>query len=477
MIVMKFGGSSVGKPEAIAQVADIVASYEKERPVVIVSALQGVTDSLLSMARRASQGDISTLEAELAALEKRHLDATTSESSSAVKALIIDLGHALRGVAFLRELSGRSLDLIVSFGERLSAPIVAAALRQRGLQAVAIDARDLIQTDDHFTSAEVDFPATDAKVIKALPPIVGRGVVPVITGFIAATAEGVTTTLGRGGSDYSATIIAGGIGASEIWIWKEVDGVMTADPNAVPGASLLAEISYDEAAEMSYFGAKVLHPKSMIPAIVHRIPVRLRNTFRPDAPGTVIGERSSAVPFGAKVVTAIRKLAVVTIEGKGMMGIAGFAAHVFETAGRLRINIIMFSQSSSEQNICLVTESKDAASLKAALEQELRDAVSSHAVDHITVDDHMAAVAVVGEGMRGTPGVAAKVFAAVAGQKVSVLAIAQGSSERNISFVVPEADADKVVLAVHQEFQLHKLASSVELRTLRSKLTARSSQP
>jgi aspartate kinase len=456
----------VGSADAIKQSVEIIRSYADRRPIVVVSALQGVTDELLRLARTAAGGEVSASDAGLDALRERHLQAIegavgagadAEDARSALGELMEDLGRMLRGIAALRELSGRSLDLLVSFGERLSAPIVAAALRRSGLRAVAVDARKLIETDDRFTAAEVDFARTSARTAEVLPPLIDRGVVPVVTGFIGAAADGSTTTLGRGGSDYSATIIAGAIGADEVWIWKEVDGVMTADPGAVPGAALLSEISYDEAAEMSYFGAKVLHPKSMIPAIASRIPVRLRNTFRPSAPGTVIGERSAPTPSGVKVVTAIKKLAVVTVEGKGMMGIAGFAAHVFGVAGRSRINILMFTQSSSEQNICLAIEEKDAAALKGALERELRDAVESRAVDRISVDEGLAAVAVVGEGMRGTPGVAAKVFAAVAAEGVSVLAIAQGSSERNISFVIPEKDADKVVRAVHDAFALHQV--------------------
>jgi aspartokinase/homoserine dehydrogenase 1 len=226
----------------------------------------------------------------------------------------------------------------------------------------------------------------------------------------------------------------------------------------VPDAALLSELSYDEAAEMSYFGAKVLHPKTMIPAIERGIPLRLRNTFRPDAPGTLVGKRSSDSAFGAKVVTAIASLAMVTVAGKGMTGIAGFAAHVFEVAGRLRVNILMFSQSSSEQNICLVTTSGDGHILVRELEKDLQAAVRARTVDAITLEDGVAAVAVVGEGMRGTPGVAARVFAAAAEAGANILAIAQGSSERNISFVIRGEDADRVVRGVHGALKLHEIA-------------------
>ncbi len=468
MIVMKFGGSSVRNAEAMIQVADLVERYRGERPVLVVSALAGVTDALIALAESALAGDVDGVEEGIAGLRTRHREAAIGvagdgalECLARIDALAGELGHALRGVAYLRELSGRSRDLIVSFGERLSAPIVAAALAARGIPARAVDARALIVTDDRFGSATVRFPETDANIEAAILPMVETGAVPVITGFIAATEDGATTTLGRGGSDYSVAIVAGAVGAAEIWIWKEVDGIMTADPRAVADAALLSAISYDEAAEMSFFGAKVLHPKTMIPAVEKRIPIRIRNTFRPEAPGTVIGERSVPSPHGVKVVTAIKKLSMVTVEGKGMMGIAGFAAHVFGVAGRHKINIVMFSQSSSEQNICLVSEAGDGRRFKAELERELQEELSQRLVDRIAIEDGVAAVAVVGEGMKGAPGVSARLFTAVAGAGVNVLAIAQGSSERNVSFIVREADADAVVRAVHRAFALHEMKEAV----------------
>jgi len=461
---MKFGGSSVGTARAMSQVADIVASYVSERPVVVVSALQGVTDALLGLARDASRGDGTNIDAPLSRLVLRHEEVLRSVGDGnqaavleATRKSFAELGQALKGVAALGELSDRSLDLIVSFGERLSAPIVAAALRARGIAAESVDARNLIETDDRFTSAEVRFSATEEKSRRVLLPVVERGGVPVVTGFIGATADGRTTTIGRGGSDYTAAILGGVLDAKEIWIWKEVDGVMTADPGAVPEARLVSLVTYDEAAEMSFFGAKVLHPKTMIPAIGKSIPIRLRNTFRPEAPGTLIGRHGPAAGPGVKVITSMKKLAMVTVEGKGMMGMAGFAARVFDTAGRLRTNIVMFTQSSSEQNICLVTDAKDGLAFKRALDEELREEVLSRNVESISVEEGVAAVAVVGEGMKGTPGVAGRTFSAVAGAGVNILAIAQGSSERNISFIVRESDADAAVRAVHAAFALQSV--------------------
>lgn len=467
MIVMKFGGSSVGNAAAIGQVASIVENARAARPVIVVSALQGITDQLIAMARAAAKGDLEDADRSLVAVGERHRGVVRELLGDGCRAcldvvdgLLAELGAALRGVVSQRELSPRSHDLIVSFGERLSAPIVAAAIAARGLPAETADARTFIVTDDRFTGASVLFDRTDERLRDRLAPVVARGVVPVVTGFIGATEDGETTTLGRGGSDYSVSIVAGGLGAEEIWIWKEVDGVMTADPGVVPDAALLPAISYDEAAEMSYFGAKVLHPKTMIPAVQHGIPIRMRNTFRPEAPGTVIGPSATPSASGVKVVTAIKKLAMVTVEGKGMMGIAGFAGQVFAVAGRLRVNIVMFMQSSSEQCICLLVGAADGPAFKDALERELGEQLRSRTVDRIIVDAGVAAVAVVGEGMRGVPGVAATLFGAVAAHGVNVLAIAQGSSELNISFVVREEDADRAVRAAHRAFGLHALRNA-----------------
>lgn len=464
MIVMKFGGSSVGTPETMRQAASLARRFQSEQPVLVVSALQGVTDELIGLANASLRGERMKVESGTASLSVRHCEAAAALGGAEsdrleIERLIDDLANVLRGVGLLKELSPRSLDLVVSFGERLSAPLVALACRAEGVRAEAVDSRSCIVTDDRFGAARVDFESTDRRAAEVLRPMLARGLTPVVTGFIGAATDGATTTLGRGGSDYSVSIIARALGADEIWIWKEVDGVMTADPRVVPDAALLERLSYDEAAEMSFFGAKVLHPKTMIPAIERRIPIRLRNTFRPEARGTVIGTETSSAPFGAKVVTAAGKLAIVTIEGKGMAGIAGFAAHVFAVAGRAKVNILMFSQSSSEQSICLVIESKDAGGFRAALEQELHDEFAARAVERIAVETGVAAVAVVGDGMRGCRGVAARVFGAAAAAGASVLAIAQGSSERSISFVVKEEEAADVVRAVHAAFALEKMNS------------------
>lgn len=471
MYVMKFGGSSVENAEVITRVADILATHKKKRPIAVVSALKGVTDSLLGLARDANAGcEAALLRNGCKDLVTRHHDTVVDllgrgDDADALTATLAndfaELEAALLGIASLKELSGRSFDLVASFGERLSAPIVSAALRSRGVPSEPVDARRLIVTDDRFMNATVDFGRTRARVMRILHPMVEQGVVPIVTGFVAATPDGITTTLGRGGSDYTASVLGNTLGAKEVWIWKEVDGVMTADPNAVPEAMLLSRITYDEAAEMSYFGAKVLHPKTMIPAVESAIPIRIRNTFNPTAVGTRIGTEGDLVPQGVKVVTAIKDLSMVTVEGKGMIGTAGLAGHVFDVAARARINILMFSQSSSEQSICLIVTADDGVRFGRTLEEGLQEEVRSRVIDRISTEDGVAAIAVVGEGMKGTPGIAANLFAAVAGVDVNVLAIAQGSSERNISFIVKKGSADTAVRAIHAAFALHTLPAHI----------------
>lgn len=461
MITMKFGGSSVGTADAIRQVAAITKTYLEKEPILVVSALYGTTDLLVKAASLAERGEEDALKGVCQELRKKHHDVLAGLGVEVdIDVLLDECEHALKGVCYLRELSPSASDLILSFGERLSSRIVAGALRDAGVDGLAIDARDIIATDDNHGSARVDHELTRQRARNMLLESVKAGRVPVVTGFIASSPDRKTTTLGRGGSDYTASILGASVDADEIWIWKEVDGILTADPRIVPGAKRLSEINYEEAAEMSHFGAKVLHPKTMIPAITAGIPIRMRNTFRPSAPGTVIGKQTAPVSEGVKVVSAIKGLSMITIEGKGMAGIAGFAAQLFSAAGRLKINIVMFTQSSSEQVICLVVSSKDGKRLKDELEDELNEAVSTHAVERIHVEDSVSAVAVVGDGMRGRKGIAGKVFTSIAEAGVSALAIAQGSSERNISFIVREEDADNAVRALHQSFRLHQLEPS-----------------
>ena len=464
MQVLKFGGTSVNDAKAIAQVAAITADQLKTDPnvVVVTSAMRGVTDLLINSAKAAASGDRQRYRDARATLVTRHRDAA--------EALIPDLDDLARiqeltderireferlcmAVAILGELTDRGLAVISGLGERLLAPILAAAIRARGLKAEFVDAGELIVTDDNHASAAPDMDATRVATRARLRPLLEAGVMPVVTGFVAATPDGVPTVLGRGGSDYSAAILGAALDADEIQIWTDVDGVLTADPRIVKEARPLPELTYSEAAELAYFGAKVLHPKTMLPAIDLGIPISVRNTFNPAFAGTrIVGQ---AVNVGTvKALTVIRGLALITVAGRGMMGVPGIAARTFAAVAAQGANVLMISQASSEQSICFVVPETDAAHVVAALESAFAGEIHRRLIDRVTLEPEVVIVAVVGEGMRGTPGIAARLFGALGERQINVIAVAQGSSEANISLVLAAADADAAVRYMHTAFGL-----------------------
>ena len=456
--VLKFGGTSVASPTALDSLARIVAETDGDR-VVVVSATAGTTDALHAAARDASAGDLAAAEQTMQAVAKAHANLAADllgMDGGPTLAVITDLTERttglLRSVAMLRECTARTLDAIVTYGEHVSAPIVAALLSARKLKAEALSAEGLVITDDAFGHANPQMDETRSRAQKALVPRLKAGVVPVVTGYVASTADGVTTTLGRGGSDYSAAILAAVLNASELRIYTDVSGVMSADPRIVSEAKPLPKISYAEAAELAYFGAKVIHPRTVLPAIEARIPVRILNTFAPVDAGTTI--TADPAPDGSvvKATTSLGGLGLVTVQGPGMSGVPGFAARVFDTTAELKISVLMISQSSSENSICLVVPAHATERLRPALERMFSAELRRHDVERVDVETPVAIVAAVGEGMRGTPGVAARVFGALGRAKVNVVAIAQGSSELNISLVVHENDRDKAVRAIHEEF-------------------------
>jgi aspartate kinase len=456
--VLKFGGTSVASPNALLRVAEIVKATKGER-IVIVSATAGTTDALITAARSAETGDAQSAQEALQGLAAAHknlaADALGFESADVLKE-IADLTERadalLRSVAILRECTARTLDAIVSYGERISAPVVAAVLADKGTKAEALSAEGLLITDDAFGHANPILEETRTRAAHELLPRISYGVVPVVTGFIGSTAEGVTTTLGRGGSDYSAAVLAAAVSADELRIYTDVSGVMSADPRVVKGAKPLATISYAEAAELSYFGAKVIHPRTVLPAIEAGIPVRILNTFAPSDPGTTITTDTPRDGSVVKATTSLGGLGLITVQGAGMSGVPGFAARVFDTTAAEGVSVLMISQSSSENSICLVVPDDATDRLKAALEKMFNAELRRHDVEKIDVERPVAIVAAVGEGMRGTPGVAARVFAALGKSGVNVVAIAQGSSELNISLVVMEMDREKAVKLIHEEF-------------------------
>jgi len=457
-IVFKFGGTSVASPPAIEAVARIVGAQTGER-VVVVSATAGTTDALVKAAEQATGGDASGAQQTIEKLSEQHrnliADLVGVNGASALTE-IVDLTDRtialLRSVALLRECSTRSLDSILSYGERISAPIVAAVLNAKGTAAEALSAEGLLVTDDAFGHANPLLEITRDRIEKQLVPRIRYGTVPVVTGFVGSTVDGVTTTLGRGGSDYSAAVLAAALGAAECRIYTDVSGVMSADPRIVPDARPLPAISYAEAAELSYFGAKVIHPRTVLPAVEAGIPVRILNTFAPDDPGTTITASTPRDHTVVKATTSLGGLGLVTVQGAGMSGVPGFAARVFDTTAAERISVLMISQASSENSICLVVPSDSTKRLESALRKMFSQELARHDVEKVAIEAPVAIVSAVGEGMRGTPGVAARLFGALGRAKVNVIAIAQGSSELNISLVVSEKDRESAVRAIHQEF-------------------------
>ena len=459
MIVMKFGGTSIGSSDAISKVADIIFNSRALEKVVVTSAMSGVTDELLNLAKAAIREDSGEVWPGYEKLKSKHertigilAAEDKNEALVANESLFLELKRVLDGLILLKELTSRTLDLIASFGERLSAPILASAIRGRGLKAIAFDAREMIFTDDAYTSAEVDFVPTNGAIREKLLAKIRQGIVPVVTGFISSSSEGATTTLGRGGSDYTAAIIGAALGAERVEIWTDVDGIFSADPRLLPAAKILPEVSYSEAIEMSYFGAKVIHPKTMVPAFEAGIPIIIKNTFNPGAPGTSIQKEVINKVGGVKAVTAIPRVSMVTVQGIGLRGRTGFAAKFFDVAGKNKINILMIIQASSEQSICVLVGRDDGLKLQAALKRVFEAEIQSKAVQSIILDQDIAVVAIVGAGMRGTLGIAGRAFTAVAEAGANILAIAQGSSELNISFVVRFGDMEKSVAAIHKTF-------------------------
>ena len=456
---MKFGGTSVADAQCIRNVVDILEKHHKagDELAVVVSAQRGVTDQLIEIAARLPTAkDDTAIEPLIQALGKRHMTTLegaapdfVAETGVVIEDRLISLQNILFAVYNLRELTPRSKDYIISFGERLLAPIIGAALRQRGIPSTVIDGCDagILTTPQHGESTAL--PESDARIKKRIGPLLEKEV-PVIMGFMGCTRNGVVTTLGRSGSDYSASIIGAGIDADEIWIWTDVDGIMTCDPRVINDARVMQSLSYIEVMELSYFGAKVMHPRSIEPAMRKNILVRVKNTFNPSHPGTVIvrnGQRDNRV---VKALTYIDKVAAININGAQMIGRPGVAKAIFTILADHEVNVMMISQGSSEANISLIV---DEAHLNAAV-HALADLVKQGIVREVTHNHDVCAVAVVGAGMAGAPGTGGRIFTALGKTGVNVMMISQGSSEANISFVVKQQDGPRAVRVLHDEFRL-----------------------
>ncbi len=462
MLVLKFGGTSVGNTQAFAQTAQIIARARAQdaNTVVVTSAMSGVTNTLIHAARSAAAGHEQPYrEARSDLLLKHQLVAGQLIEDGVERAAygrLIDerlrsFERLCQSIYVLGELTARGLDVVSGLGERMAAPLLAAVLRAHGVDAEWVDAGEMIVTDDSFGSATPLMEPTSARINARLRPLLEQGKTPVVTGFVAATTSGIPTTLGRGGSDYSAAIVGACLGAGEVQIWTDVNGVMTADPRIVPSAVTLPELTYIEASELAYFGAKVLHPKTILPAIEAAIPIRVANTFDPDGPSTlVVPETRNG--GSVKAITAIKHLTLVNVEGRGMIGVPGIAARTFKAVAGVGANVLMISQSSSEQNICFAVPEADTPAVVSALQQELSQELSRHFIDQVRAMHNIVIIAVVGVGMRGTPGIAGRLFSALGESHINVIAMSQGSSEVNISLVVAEADADDAVRKIHSAF-------------------------
>jgi len=456
-LIMKFGGTSVGSLAAIRQAIEIVRAARAEWPrlAVVISAMGGVTDALIAAAHAAAQGDEAAPARTALDLRAKHLAVLHALAPGAkdveliISTYLDEFAALCHAIGVLGEASPRALDAISSLGERMSAPLVAAALTHAGLPAQAVDAAEVILTDAAHQSASPDMEATEASARAVIEPLLTQGVVPVITGFIGATRAGVVTTLGRGGSDFSAAIFGVALGADEVWIWTDVDGVMTADPRVAPGARTLPELTFREISELAFYGAKVLHPKAIRPVVERGMALWVKNTFNSAHPGTRIVSDNGLARGDVKAVTAFKGQCIITLEGRGMIGIPGIAARTFGAVARTGTSVAMISQASSEQSICFVVPCKAAEAVVRALEEEFRLELARRDIDSITTTDECAVVTVVGAGMRHTPGIAGRVFSALGHAGVNVVAIAQGSSECSISLVVEAAEADEAVRAVH----------------------------
>jgi aspartate kinase len=466
-LVMKFGGTSVGSPEAISQVAQILSNYASnwDRIVVVVSAMSGVTNALLQSAATAQVGDEDAYTAQIDQLRDQHRDTIRklfpkngerTPLLATIDRFIAELNAYCRSIDVMGEVTPRGLDTIVSLGERMNARVVAAALRTQFLDSQALDATDLIITDSAYQNAMPLMEKTRLRLQNRLCPLLDEGVIPVITGFIGATQDGITTTLGRGGSDYTAAILGDCLDADEVWTWTDVDGVMTADPRVVPDARVIPEVSFNEISELAYFGANVLHPKTIRPILERDIPLWVKNTFNPSHTGTRISRKTTSVPGTITAVALIRDLSMVTVEGRGLLGVPGIAARTFSAVAQTGASVLMISQASSEQSICFVVPTTTTQSVIESLEKEMSQELIRRDIDHIRAQDEVVIVTAVGAGLRETPGVAARIFGALGDTGINVIAIAQGSSEHSISLVVHAKEGETAMKHIHQEAIIHE---------------------
>ena len=460
LLVMKFGGTSMGSAERIRTAARIAAEQHAQRPVVcVVSAMSKVTDLLLDCMRRAEGGYEANLEADIVTLRQRHLQAMEEllpepdrePVRAEIERLISDFERIARGILMLGVRPPRSLDEAVATGERLSALLMAAYLRTQGIASRDVNAAEVVVTDAVFGAASPLMEQTAQKAEQVLRPMLEAKTLPVVTGFNGATTDGRPTTLGRGGSDFSASILAAALNAQELWIWTDVDGIMSADPLVVTGARVLDEVTYAEAAELAYNGAKVLHPRTLAPLVERKIPVWSKNSFALDKPGTKI------VPeihdkLGPRAVTSMAKVALVSLESESaQLSGTRLMARAVGALGRCNAEVLALTCSSYRQSFCFLIRQDELDMVVEHLEEDLNIELAHGYVRPIEVDLNVGLLAVVGEGMRCTPGLAGRIFTAISRDNINIIAIAQGSSELTIAVVVRRDGLEAAVRAVHRE--------------------------
>ncbi len=461
MKVLKFGGTSLGSAERIRTVVNIINGIQDGRPlVVVVSAVGGITDQLMECAKTAeTDGHEAFKRVQL--IKSRYLavfDSAVRDRTvrNDVDKRFRELADIVKGVSLVRECSPRTMDLILSFGERLCARLLVKVLNNSQLQAEYIDTRSCVITNQSHGGARVFLEPT----YQAIKETVTRDVIYIATGFIGSSKEGITTTLGRGGSDYTAALFGTALNAKQIEIWTDVDGFMSADPRLVDEAFVLPRVSYEEAMELSYFGAKVIHPQTLAPAVRQKIPVLIKNSFAPDGDGTIIAPGKTDHFHPVKGIASFRGISLINVQGSGMVGVPGISGRLFGALAQCGINVIMISQASSEHSICFVVQDQDGRAAREAIETEFEVEFTAGKIDKIEVNKNLAIIAAVGDNMRGTPGIAGKLFNALGQNSINVVAIAQGSSERNVSLVVSAAEAEKAVNVIHTAFYLsHRIAN------------------
>jgi aspartokinase/homoserine dehydrogenase 1 len=458
MKILKFGGTSVGSSERIKRVIDIIFDSQRHNKeiAVVFSAFQNVTDQLIRASNLAVKRNIEYLKV-FDEIQGRHLRVikeiisgdVKKETLSEIRMLLSELKDVLHGIYLVKELSPRTLDFVMSFGERLSALIIKYAFTEKNLRTKYVDARELVITDDNFGNARVNFEITNHNIRSCFKEI---NLLAIVTGFIGSTLDGQTTTLGRGGSDYTASIFGAALNADEIEIWTDVDGVLTADPRKVKNTFSLSNLTYEEAMELSHFGAKVIHPPTMQPALDKKIPIRIKNTFNPKFEGTLISEKANNKKYFIKGISSIDDISLLRVQGSGMVGVAGIAHRIFGALARKKINIILITQASSEHTVCFAVLPKFALNAKRLIEEELNYEMRDKLVSEILVENDLSIIAVVGEKMRKTPGIAGKVFQTLGKNRINIIAIAQGSSELNISAVISKLDETKALNTLHDTF-------------------------